>query len=86
MSQAVQAVSPNTLRHVMLAAAVGSALEWYDFFIYGTASALVFGELFFPKYDPAVGTLACSSAISATGWAANRCWWRRCCWSAEAPS
>ena len=41
-----------------MASTVGSALEWYDFFIYGTASALVFGELFFPKLDPAVGTLA----------------------------
>lgn len=43
---------------VMLAAAVGSALEWYDFFIYGTASALVFGELFFPKFDVQVALLA----------------------------
>ena len=49
-------VSKKTLRHVMLAAAVGSALEWYDFFIYGTASALVFGDLFFPKSDVAIGT------------------------------
>lgn len=57
-STTARQVSPNTLRHVMLAAAVGSALEWYDFFIYGTASALVFGELFFPKYDVTVGTLA----------------------------
>lgn len=44
-------------RKVLLASAVGSALEWYDFFIYGTAAALVFGQLFFPKSDPTIGTL-----------------------------
>ena len=44
-------------RRVLIASAVGSALEWYDFFIYGTAAALVFGELFFPKAEPAMGTL-----------------------------
>ncbi|HLN09518.1 MAG TPA: MFS transporter, partial [Xanthobacteraceae bacterium] len=42
---------------VILASTIGSALEWYDLFLYGTAAALVFGEAFFPKYDPLVGTL-----------------------------
>ncbi len=58
MSQNERAVSPTSLKHVMFASAIGSALEWYDFFIYGTAAALVFGDLFFPKFETTVGTLA----------------------------
>jgi MFS family permease len=64
------AVPGNSLRQVMLAAAVGSALEWYDFFVYGAASALVFGPLFFPDYDPAVGVMA-SFATFAVGFLAR---------------
>ena len=49
--------SPTELRRVVLGSIVGTALEWYDFFIYGTAAALVFGGLFFPDSAPAVGSL-----------------------------
>jgi MFS transporter, MHS family, shikimate and dehydroshikimate transport protein len=45
------------LRRVVTASVVGTALEWYDFFIYGTAVVLVFNQLFFVQDDPAAGTL-----------------------------
>lgn len=45
-------------RRVVMASVAGNAMEWYDFFIYGTAAALVFGSLFFPKgTDPLLGTM-----------------------------
>ena len=42
------------LRRAMIASTVGTTIEWYDFLLYGQVTALVFGELFFPKSDPLV--------------------------------
>jgi metabolite-proton symporter len=46
------------LRKAVVAATVGTTIEWYDFFIYGTAAGLVFGKLYFPNEDPLTATLA----------------------------
>ena len=48
---------PSSIRKVIVASLIGTSLEWYDFFIYGTAAALVFNKLFFPSFEPLVGTL-----------------------------
>jgi len=45
------------LRRVVMASLVGTTIEWYDFFLYGSAAALVFNKLFFPSYEPLTGTL-----------------------------
>ena len=45
-------------RRVAIASAVGTTVEWYDYFIYGTASATVFGPIFFPQISPAAATLS----------------------------
>jgi metabolite-proton symporter len=58
------AVKPSAVRRVIVASLIGTSLEWYDFFIYGTTSALVFNQLFFPSFDPLVGTLLAFSTFA----------------------
>ncbi|MFL6858170.1 MAG: MFS transporter [Allosphingosinicella sp.] len=48
---------PGHLRKIVLASLIGTTIEWYDFFLYGSAAALVFNKLFFPEFDPLTGTL-----------------------------
>ena len=48
----------GAIRLVAMASLIGTTIEWYDFFLYGTAAALVFNRLFFPTFDPLAGTLA----------------------------
>lgn len=43
---------------VGLASLIGTSIEWYDYFLYGTAAALIFNKIFFPSFDPLTGTLA----------------------------
>src|SRR5574339_418142 len=48
----------GSIRLVAVASMIGTTIEWYDFFLYGTVAALVFNKLFFPTFDPLAGTLA----------------------------
>ena len=54
----------ESVRRVALASMVGTSIEWYDFFIFGTASALVFGRLFFPTFSELAGTLAAFASFA----------------------
>jgi metabolite-proton symporter len=70
-SSGAAAASPATIRKVLLAACAASSIEWYDFFIYLTAAALVFPALFFPAdIDPVAGVLA-SFSTAAVGFFAR---------------
>lgn len=62
--------TPSSLKRIVAASLIGTTIEWYDFFLYGSAAALVFNKLFFPGSDPLVGTLL-SFLTYAVGFAAR---------------
>jgi MFS transporter, MHS family, shikimate and dehydroshikimate transport protein len=53
-----QATNATEVKRAIVSSVIGTAVEWYDFLIYGLAAALVFNKLFFPLSDPALGTIA----------------------------
>jgi MHS family shikimate/dehydroshikimate transporter-like MFS transporter len=67
---AAPAIGASQMRHIVSSSVIGTAVEWYDFLIYGTASALVFNKLFFPSSDSSVGTIA-AFATYAVGFLAR---------------
>jgi MFS transporter, MHS family, shikimate and dehydroshikimate transport protein len=65
MERGITATTPAMLRKVAIASCIGTTVEWYDFFIYATAAALVFNKLFFPNLDPLIGSLAALGTYAA---------------------
>ncbi|WP_027924794.1 fosfomycin efflux MFS transporter AbaF [Pseudomonas sp. URMO17WK12:I12] len=66
-----RATSPSGLKRVVAAAMAGTVAEWYEFFLYGTASALVFGQLFFRQTDSPVDGIIAAFALYAVGFLAR---------------
>src|SRR5436305_393483 len=58
------------LRRAVLASTIGTAIEWYDFFLYSTVTGLVFAQLYFPRADPLVGTVE-AFGVYAVGFVAR---------------
>ena len=63
-------VPAREIRRIAAASFIGTALEWYDFFLYGTAAALIFSKMFFPDLSPAAGLIA-SFTTFASGFVAR---------------
>ena len=63
-------LKPSSAKQVGFASFIGTTIEWYDFFLYGTAAALIFGPVFFPNSSPAVGVIA-AFATYAVGFLAR---------------
>jgi metabolite-proton symporter len=66
MGMAQLAVSQQTGKKALVASLIGSSIEWFDYFLYGTVASLVFNKLFFPNTDPVVGLLLSYLSFSLT--------------------
>ncbi|MFE4542309.1 MFS transporter [Arthrobacter sp. NPDC056727] len=64
-SDIIQPSSAKQIRRVLLSSFAGSLIEWYDFYIFGVASALIFNKIFFPALEPTVGVLASFATLAA---------------------
>ena len=64
MSMAAPELTTPSVTRVVVVSFIGTTIEWYDFFLYGTAAALVFSQLFFPTFDPLAGTMAALATYS----------------------
>jgi hypothetical protein len=73
MTPAAPTTNPAKARRIALTAGLAASMEWYDFFIYGLAAALVFGPLFFPTENPVTGVLV-AFATFGVGFVARPHW------------
>ncbi|MDR2974760.1 MAG: MHS family MFS transporter [Propionibacteriaceae bacterium] len=65
MAATARGLDRRAMRKVVIGSFAGALLEWYDFFIYGTASAIVFAKVFFPTVDPLAGVVASFATFGA---------------------
>ncbi|UYW74906.1 MHS family MFS transporter [Pseudocitrobacter faecalis] len=61
-----QQYDPEKNKRVLIASLTGSSIEWFDYFLYGTAAALVFNKIFFPMVDPVIGLILSYLSFSLT--------------------
>lgn len=64
LEQEVAVTPTRERRRVLLSSFIGALIEWYDFYLYGIASAVVFNVVFFPQFDSAVGTLLAFTTLA----------------------
>ena len=62
----VQPQTAATRKRALIASLTGSSIEWFDYFLYGTAAALVFNKIFFPMVDPVIGLILSWLSFSLT--------------------